>query len=342
MNIKYYKTFSEVEEVWTSIYSNSSLPYFCSPKWHEVVLALLQKTQLSKRINTLRYFTVASKTNEDIQLVGFFYVTKYFGKKKLQFTHLMNFSDYYDFVYKDNFDFNLIPEIIEKIAKDFQVKEIQFNHMNPVSKLLEPLRKEANYQESSLKCVAVHLEEDYDAYLKTLSKSVKQNLRTARNRVNKKELNFEYRLLTNKDNAKIDFQMLKDLYSQRNQYKNKEKTYWKTRIHHFLNYGFSKEKDMFDIPEIRNTDFSLGLLYLGKDLAAYFFGFREGDRIEINRVVINDAFRFYSPGLLLLNEYIKTEIPNGLKTFDLTLGDEKYKYDLGGKDHLIYNFKKQV
>jgi hypothetical protein len=305
-------------------------------------LSLLQKTQLTKKINQLNYFAASSCSNENIQLVGSFYVTKYFGKKRLRFTHLMNFSDYYDFIYNEDFDLDLIPEIIQKISDDFKVEEIYFNHLNPGSKILEPLQNQNEYQTSSLECVAVHINDDYESYLKSLSKSVRQNLRTARNRVTKKELNFDYRLLDNKDIDNIDFQMLKNLYFQRNQHKNEEKIYWKTRITKFLDHGFCEEKDMFDVAKIKETDFSLGLLYLDKNLVAYFFGFRVGDRIEINRVVINDDFRFYSPGLLLLNEYIKTEIPKGLKTFDLTLGGEKYKYDLGGETHMVYNLKKLI
>lgn len=342
VNIKYYKKFQEVEKNWESIYSSSSLSYFCSPKWHEVVLSLLRKTRLTKRINQLHYFTVASTPSEENQLVGFFYVTNLFGKKKLRFGHLMNFSDYYDFIYPDHFNADLFPGIIQQIAADFKVKEIQFNHLNPESKLLAPLEKDNDYKMSKLECVAVHLKGDYESYLQTLSKSVRQNLRTARNRVTKKELNFDYQLLDKSNIDQIDFEVLKKMYSERNQHKNEESTYWKTKIIKFLDHGFAEEKDMFDIQNIKETDFSLGLLYLNSDLVAYFFGFREEGRIEINRVVINDEFRFYSPGLLLLNEYIKTEIPNGLKTFDLTLGDEKYKYDLGGETHFVYNLQKKV
>lgn len=342
VNIKYYKKFQEVEKSWESIYSSSSLPYFCSPKWHKVVLSLLRKTQLTKRINQLHYFTIASTSNEEIQLVGFFYIKNIFGKKTLIFGHLMNFSDYYDLIYPDHFNGDLFSSIIQQIAADFKVGEIQFNHLNPASKLLVSLQEEDDYEMSRLECVAVHLKGDHEAYLQTLSKSVRQNLRTARNRITKKELSFNYRLLDKNNIDDIDFNLLENLYSHRKKQKNEDSVYWKTKIYKFLDYPFSRESDMFEISKIKETNFSLGLLYLNMDLVAYFFGFRENDRIEINRVVINDEFRFYSPGLLLLNEYIKTEIPKGLKTFDLTLGDEKYKYDLGGETHFVYNFKKQL
>ena len=69
--------------------------------------------------------------------------------------------------------------------------------------------------------------------------------------------------------------------------------------------------------------------------------FKIEKNIEINRVVINDDFKFFSPGLLLFNEYIKKEIPQ-IEGIDLTVGDEKYKFDLGGKPHIIYNLKVSI
>lgn len=342
LKIKYFDDLADVEKTWNDIFSRSSSSYFCSVKWHQVVISLFRAKRLTSKINKLKYFTLSSKPSGKVELVGFFYLTRFLGKSKIRFTHLVNFSDYYDFVCSEDFEFDLIPEIFRKIAFDCKAAEIQINHLNSFSGLIKPLQEDLSYQVSTLKCVAVHLEDDYELYLKTISKSVRQNLRTAQNRVIKNNLNFGYRLLTNKDCDRIDFQMLKDLYSQRNQQKNSEKVYWKTKISRFLDYGFSQEKDMFEIAEIKDTDFTLGLLYLDQNLVSYFFGFRSNSGIEINRVVINDKFRFYSPGLLLLNEYIKQEIPKGLKTFDLTLGDEKYKYDLAGKEHHVYNFHKSI
>ena len=340
--LKYFSDFKDVAQKWREIFHQSTLSCFCAPAWHSVVLSLYNNTNLTKRINQLHYFTVNTASDDKVLVLGFFYIKKVLRKKILIFSHLMNFSDYYDFIYPEHFNADLFPGIIQKIAADFKVEEIQFNHLNPKSKLLALLEKDNDYKMSKLECVAVHLKGDYETYLQTLSKSVRQNLRTARNRVTKKELIFDYQLLTKINIDQIDFDLLKKMYSERNQHKNEESTYWKTKIIKFLDHGFAEEKDMFDIPKIKETDFSLGLLYLNSDLVAYFFGFREEGRIEINRVVINDEFRFYSPGLLLLNEYIKSEIPNGLKTFDLTLGDEKYKYDLGGETHFVYNFKKQL
>ena len=106
-------------------------------------------------------------------------------------------------------------------------------------------------------------------------------------------------------------------------------------------YGLAWAHAEDDFETIQKTDFTLAVLKINQEIAAYFFGFKIEKNIEINRVVINDDFKFFSPGLLLFNEYIKKEIPQ-LEGIDLTVGDEKYKFDLGGKPHIIYNLKVSI
>lgn len=68
-----------------------------------------------------------------------------------------------------------------------------------------------------------------------------------------------------------------------------------------------------------------------------FLDFAKKQSIEINRVAIVHEYKFYSPGILLFHEFIKNHISKGLRVVDLTVGDEKYKYDLGGKTHEVFN-----
>ena len=56
---------------------------------------------------------------------------------------------------------------------------------------------------------------------------------------------------------------------------------------------------------------------------------------EIPRLAINDKFAFFSPGMILVNEAIKYMMGNtDIKIFNLCRGDEKYKYDMGGRELL--------
>lgn len=59
----------------------------------------------------------------------------------------------------------------------------------------------------------------------------------------------------------------------------------------------------------------------------------------IPRLAINDKYKSYSPGILLINETIKFLISNNkIHTLDLSQGEEEYKYKMGGVKHYSYNF----
>ncbi len=327
----YSNGFEEISADWHQLFNQSNLSTFSSPEWHQVVLELYRATTLTKRLRKIRYFSFA---DEDTIAVGFFAIAKKSGKKIVEFSPLLGPSDYYDFITGPNPYADTMRNILVRIAADHRADEIHFAHVKSDSALAQALQRFPMTEVNALDCVAIDLPGDYDAYFSSLSKSVRQNIRTAYNRLRKDGQEAEFRLYTKAEINRIDFAALKDMYTSRNAYR-KEKYGWKTRTFKFLNHPFSREKDMFELDSIKSTDFSLGILKIKGETAAYFFGFERNGSIEINRVVINHEHRFYSPGLLLLNEYIKNGIPEGLRIVDLTVGDEKYKFDLGGKVHQI-------
>ena len=331
--IIYYDHLNEVANHWERIYDQSSLSYFCSLAWHRVVLAFLRKTLITKRINQLKYFTVSNA--KEVEVVGFFYIRKQKKKRTIIFGHLLGPSDYYDFIYTSGTVLQNNDAFLQKILEDQQASGFRINHLKNGSPLYEAGSNKNRARLDPIKCVSIWLPEEYGSYLNLLSKNSKQNLRTAQNRLKRDNLTAEFILHSKKDKDKIDFGKLKALYYARN--KNKLKASWKSRVYVKLDSLFMGYPDMFDFQETKDTDFNLGMLEINGRLASYFFGFKRNDIIEINRVTIVDEFKFYSPGILLFNQFIKQQLEQGLKVVDLTVGDEKYKYDLGGKTHEVFN-----
>ncbi|MBR0256652.1 MAG: GNAT family N-acetyltransferase, partial [Synergistaceae bacterium] len=72
------------------------------------------------------------------------------------------------------------------------------------------------------------------------------------------------------------------------------------------------------------------------DIAAFMYGYdnRRIMSVEIPRLAINDKFRFYSPGLLLVNETVKILMEKGYRSLNLCRGTEKYKFDMGGSEYM--------
>ncbi|MBP5227917.1 MAG: GNAT family N-acetyltransferase [Kiritimatiellae bacterium] len=72
-------------------------------------------------------------------------------------------------------------------------------------------------------------------------------------------------------------------------------------------------------------------------IGAYMEGYVNLSRkaLEVPRIAINDTFKRYSPGLLLVLETLRwLEANSAIRTIDLCRGDERYKLELGGTSYV--------
>jgi hypothetical protein len=176
-----------------------------------------------------------------------------------------------------------------------------------------------------------HIVEDYCS---SLSKNSRQNLRTANNRLVKDghEIVFNFDdVFVNKDEcAEIREKKLSQQYD---------------KIPIFLKYKYRiKNKLYFHF----NFCYPLYHYRLGKVMTAYIDGrlcafFNYVIDEKHNNIVVITAgtdlfFSRYSPGILLMYEFVKQVIAKGqISCVDFTRGNEKYKYTLGGLTFYNHN-----
>lgn len=331
--VKLNYTFKKLNSAkWDTI---SGTTYFSSLSWHQVVLSYYRDTFLTQKINRLIYFEASFEQEQNV--FGFFYVTKSKKGNIITFAHLLGPSDYYDVLHTLTVTSEQLRYMLQQIEKDYKAIASKFIHIKASSLIYQAIEGLPGVELSSLDCVAIKLPDTYEIYFQNLSKSVRQNIRTAYNRASKNKVSFQLEVFTKEDRDQINWEHLKELYQKRNHLR-KQKMYWKSALYYQLDYLFGKEKDLFDYEATKETDFTLAVLKMNEEIATYFFGFQTNNNLEINRVVINDYFKFYSPGLILFNEFIQQNIQH-LDLIDLTVGDEKYKFDLGGEKHLIFSGK---
>lgn len=329
--VKLNYTFKKLNSAkWDTI---SGTTYFTSLSWHEVVLSYYRDTFLTKKINRIIYFEANFSLEQYVY--GFFYVTKNIKGNILTFGHLLGPSDYYDILHTPNVTSDQLRAMFQQIGKDYKAIATKFIHIKKASLIYQAIEGLSGVELKSLDCVAIQLPDTFENYYQNLSKNVRQNIRTAYNRASKNNVNYQLQVFSKAESGCINWKHLKEMYRKRNQFR-KQKKYWKSAIYYQLDYLFNKEKDLFDYETTKQTDFTLAILKMNEEIAAYFFGYQTNNRLEINRVVINDDFKFYSPGLVLFNEFIQQNIQH-LDVIDLTVGDEKYKFDLGGEKHFIYS-----
>lgn len=164
----------------------------------------------------------------------------------------------------------------------------------------------------------------HNEWFQSLSKSARQNLRTAYNRLEKDHKSIRVEACDGKHITHSLMNKLLDIYVKR----------------HNDRYGVktSALKSVY----LRYLDFSTRALrtnqnafhiyiYISDEMAGFCSGYIDNDSFVIPRLSINDEFARYSPGYLLINEAIKWFSANSnIRIIDLSEGAEKYKLDLGG------------
>lgn len=111
---------------------------------------------------------------------------------------------------------------------------------------------------------------------------------------------------------------------------------------------FAKEKFMTDPMEsffkeiitlsIPGWTQKIATLKINDISVASVFFFENENSLLLYNSGYNPEQKYYSVGLLLIAQLIRYAIDNKKKIFDFLRGDERYKYDLGGKDVKLYKF----
>lgn len=96
-------------------------------------------------------------------------------------------------------------------------------------------------------------------------------------------------------------------------------------------------KDLYKT-KIPNWEQKLAILTINAAPAAVIFYFESSDSLLLYNSGYNPEQKYYSGGLLLVSFLIRQAIENKRKVFDFLRGNERYKYDLGGKDVNLYKF----
>ena len=174
-------------------------------------------------------------------------------------------------------------------------------------------------------------------YFNKLSKSVRQNCRTAYNRTKRDEKKCQVNVFCANEG-----EGLRDNNEAYATYKKCMKLYLKrqrNRYHTPLRYMLRIKYYDYFTKSVVDKDGFISTLSIDGELAAFMMGFLDRTRksIIIPRLAIDDTYCFYSPGLYLINETIGYLInETDFRCLDLCDGDEKYKYDMGGTEYLTY------
>ena len=217
-----------------------------------------------------------------------------------------------------------------------QKYDVHLNKINQSSRLYKALcsltsRYHFDIQKKS--CVNISFGDDYEEYISHLSKSTRQNIRTAHNRIGKENKQLSVETYIGKSISQKESIQLNEIYQKRAS----ERSGKRNKIVQFF-----QEKINPVTVSLNNCENSfVSVLKINSKVAAYMQGFISNchQSVVIPRLAINSDFNVYCPGGLLITQTIHWLQKNSqIRNLDLSRGDEKYKFVYGGLEHCNFDF----
>lgn len=171
------------------------------------------------------------------------------------------------------------------------------------------------------------LPSDWEAYLALLDKKQRHELKRKRRRFLREQPDMVVRTAT-AETLEADLKAFVDMHRgtegmKGHFMKSEIATFFERIAHVFMPLGWLR----------------LDLLEIGGTPVASTFGFEHGDTLYLYNSAYEPDFARLSPGLVLVSTLIEKAIEEGVPTFDLLRGPERYKYQLGAEPVPLNNVR---
>ncbi|MBQ3529668.1 MAG: GNAT family N-acetyltransferase [Oscillospiraceae bacterium] len=229
-----------------------------------------------------------------------------------------------DFVYSQDVAEETLQEVVTALKKT--IGSLRINKLPEGSKLNQLLSRTYKCADTPQTCVNIPFGDDYDAYFACLSKSVRQNNRTAKNRLTREGKTFRVETFVGGGESKAYTKQAYRIYTDRAN----------ARYHHNMKPWEVFIKEYFQAVSLslqKSDNRMWSFLFIDDEMAGFMGGFTtvDGTRAVIPRLAINGKYSLYCPGNLLIAETVRNLIETtSVRNLDLSRGDETYKYSMGG------------
>lgn len=189
--------------------------------------------------------------------------------------------------------------------------------------------------------VAIDMQEDYQAYLRTVSKNMRHQINKTYNRLEREGVGQQLQIyeapnrVPGKLERKINQMYITRLISRYNPERQGSKLW---RAYYWILFQYLKH-DTRSFRKLPNS--FLAVVMSGEVVMAFVSGYKthDGKTVSMTRLAINEDLDYYSPGRILMNELIKyLHAETDIKVLDMSRGNERYKKDFGGRSYFIKDF----
>lgn len=333
--------FERICDIWKTLEQGRDMTIFQSYNWNILLYEEERKRVLSNFFSTV----VVIQINKNGVVVGLLpmviqkhtNITKWFGRKKgLYILGHNSWSDYLNLVYDEKIDSSCFAGIIDYLGSVYNGYTFYITDVREHTKFSDFLKNSGAELDKTNVAVQVEKMSTVEEYERSLSKHVRQNLRTARNRMDKAGIEYELKVLGMTDDEALINQLI-EVHVGRMAEKNTVTTDLLHKISSYIRIKYRQRQEYKNniVTESmkRMKESCLVIVYLNGDIAGYLYGLRDGGVIRIMQNCVKNEYKFYSPLFRGAYDFILEQYSDkSVSTVDFTRGDEQYKYSLGGSE----------
>ncbi len=333
--------FSTLQNDWEKLERGEDMTYFQTFSWYRMLLE--KDTTKDTKNHEVVFVKVAD--NAGALLICPLFIIKFpfrlVNRPGIFIYGSWGWTDYCNFIY-DKLDQKVFVETLYQVSRKYNVIRWNFRSIKESTKLYSFVsNKYELFDEKTETCVHLIMPKNQEEYHKSLSKHSRQNLRTAMNRLHRDNINYTINhcdcLLNLNEFQKFRIDRLTQKVKP---YKSSLLTSIKISIWKLLKYSFP---DYIPFGSDKNCKYLSIKDSKGNLLAAFCYGY---DLIHNEAVImaacVNETYRFYSPGMVAMYDFIVSNLGLNMFKIDFTRGAEPYKYALGGEEHFIHHFSIKV
>lgn len=341
--------FSKLEAQWKELQKGTEMTCFQTYEWYKIINThfIAEKKKSLFRFGT---YVLVSDDNDKPLLIAPIQVIKrgfYFKgvglRKGFYFIGRQGFSDYLNFIYKE-IKQEYLSAIFEYLKSNYSLNFFCFENVSENTDAYRILNDAFNCSRFDSLCMTLPLADDFETYRKSLSKSTRQNIRTAFNRSAKDNIELSYEIRTSIDGETADTlmaireQRLGKKVSDTNSNLSKKAKLYNSGRNFIVNFA-SEPVDV--MKEVKNC--WCFIARCNGEIGAFFYSLYKPENKTVYLLLagVEKKYEWYSPGVTQLYKYMEDEINSGKKSvdvIDLTRGNEKYKYQLKSKELVTSQF----
>lgn len=331
--------FSQLEKAWRRLTSeNSNISPFHEYEFANKLLKSYRVPQLWKHMPIWLEKPVFYAFFEEGEIILIAPLTRRLSKKGIFYNSFgARFRIVYeDFIYADSLETEKLEACLNMLKQELGTLRLYFQM--PGTKLYDVLIKIGKQINSEIMC-KIGLPETYDDYYHSLGKCMRQNIRTHNNRLKKDSCQISFSVYYGNEMPDEEYEEFLSLYEKSMQRKKGISRFaLKNTINSFIIRSCHPYAvTMNSIPSSFCTCYRIN-----EEIAAAEGGYVDPLKkyIVVHRVAYNPKFQRYDPGNMMHIELIRYLIEKtNIRVFDMSKGDEPYKYQLGAESFYQYGFE---